>query len=154
MMKRAFVVALFAMLLGACATGGGGYGYNDRYGSGYGAPPDGYARCYDCGTVERIERVYGERGASGAGAVLGGIIGGVLGSQVGSGSGRNAATVAGAVAGGVAGHKIEQNRNEAPVYELFVRMDDGRRIVVDQRDLDGIREGSYVRVSGGRARLL
>jgi hypothetical protein len=33
-------------------------------------------------------------------------------------------------------------------------MDDGRRIIVNQADLDGIREGSYVRVSNRRARLL
>jgi len=33
-------------------------------------------------------------------------------------------------------------------------MDDGRRIIVNQADLNGIREGSYVRVSGNRARLL
>lgn len=141
---RLFSLALLSLLLAACASGG------NRY---YG-PSDGYARCYDCGEVERIERVYGERESSGAGAVLGGIIGGVLGNQIGSGSGRDAATVAGAIAGGVAGNRIEKDSRSAPRYELFIRMDDGRRIVVTQPDLNNIRTGSYVRVSGGRARLL
>ena len=117
----------------------------------YGPPPDGYARCGNCGVVERVERVYGERRSSGGGAILGGIIGGVVGSQVGSGSGRDAATVAGVIAGGVIGNNAEKNANAAGYFELFVRMDDGRRLVVTQRDLDGIRDGSYVRVSGGRA---
>lgn len=138
-----------ASLLAGCASSGPGYGYRDPgYSSG-----QRYARCHDCGVVERIERVYGRGGSSGGGAVLGGIVGGVVGSQVGSGSGRDAATIAGAIAGGVAGNEIEKNRNEAPRYELYVRMDDGRRIVVDQRQLDGIREGSYVRISRDRARL-
>ena len=151
---RFLILSFCALLLTACASGGGysNGGYSDRgYNSGR---YDGYARCYDCGTVERIDRAYGERTASGGGAVLGGIVGGVLGNQVGSGSGRKAATVAGAIAGGIAGNNIEKNRNSAGMYELYVRMDDGRRIVVDQRDLNGIREGSYVKVSGGRARLL
>jgi outer membrane lipoprotein SlyB len=153
MNTRILVSIALAALLSACASGGG---YNNqRYSSyddrarGY----DGYARCYDCGVVERIERVYGERRSGGGGAVLGGIIGGVLGNQVGSGDGRKAATVAGAIAGGIAGNTIEKNNNAAPMYELFVRMDDGRRLVVSQRDLRGIREGSAIRVSGNRAYL-
>ena len=32
-----------------------------------------------------------------------------------------------------------------------VRMDDGRTTVVTQKDLDGVREGGYVRVYNGRA---
>jgi outer membrane lipoprotein SlyB len=39
------------------------------------------------------------------------------------------------------------------MYELVVRMDDGRRLVVSQRDLSGIREGASVRISGSRAIL-
>lgn len=111
------------------------------------------ARCSDCGVVERIERIQGQRSTTGTGAVLGGIVGGVLGNQVGSGDGRKAATVAGAVAGGIAGNEIEKSHNTAPSYEVHVRMDDGRRIVVGQRDLSGVREGAHVIVSGGRARL-
>lgn len=159
---RLLLASSLVLMLGACASSGGGYSRSsypaDRYDNrSYDNRYDDrgqYARCYDCGTVERIDRVVGERTSSGGGAVLGGIVGGVLGNQVGGGSGRTAATVAGAIAGGVAGNAIEKNNNASAMYELFVRMDDGRRIVVDQRDLNGIREGSYVRVSSGRARLL
>lgn len=140
---RLILLPVLALFLAACAS-------SPQYGGGYGG---GYARCYDCGTVERIEEVRGERQATGTGAVLGGIVGGVLGNQVGSGSGKKAATAAGAIAGAVAGNELEKNVQAAPTYDIFIRMDDGRRIVVNQRDLGGIRVGSYVRVSGGRATL-
>jgi outer membrane lipoprotein SlyB len=110
-------------------------------------------RCSNCGTVQRIENDYRE-GSSGGGAVLGALVGAALGNQVGSGDGRKAATVAGAVAGGVAGNRIERNRNERGEYELEIRMDNGRRITVEQRDLNGIREGDRVVVRNGRARLM
>jgi outer membrane lipoprotein SlyB len=130
---------LFALtLLGACASGpqyAGGGGYDQGYGQGY---------CRDCGTVERIVQISGDRRASGGGAIAGAVIGGVLGSQVGSGSGRDAATVAGAIAGGVAGHNIEKNTNAAPRYEITVRMNNGRRLLYTQRDHHGLREGDVV----------
>lgn len=149
MIRTASVLAL-ALGLGACATGGYDRGYDRGYG---GSAPGGYAYCQQCGVVERIEQYYGQRRADGGGAVAGAIIGGVLGNQVGSGSGRAAATAAGAIAGGVAGHNVEKNVRDGARYDVFVRMDDGRRIVLTQRDLRGIREGSRVRVSGNSARL-
>lgn len=151
-MRLRFILALLAtLLLAACATPGGHYSNQGNYHRQ--PPPDGYARCHDCGVVDRIDRVYGERHSSGGGAVLGGIIGGIVGNQVGSGSGRAAATAAGAIAGGVIGNNAERNSQAAPWYELYLRMDDGRRIVVSQRDLNGIREGAYIRISNGRAYL-
>lgn len=151
-MRMRFLLALIPMLLlVACAAPRSDYYSGSQ---GYGQPArDGYARCQSCGVVERIDRVYGERQSSGGGAILGGIVGGIVGNQVGSGSGRTAATAAGAIAGGVIGNQTERNTKSAPMYELYMRMDDGRRIVVTQRDLDGIREGSYVRISSGKARL-
>lgn len=141
MQIRISILILALALLAACAT-----------------PPrhydDGYRNaCRNCGTIDRIERVYGERATTGGGAVLGAIIGGALGNQVGKGDGRKAATVAGAVAGGVVGNKIEQDQRNAPRFEIFVRMDDGRRLVVEQATLDGLREGDYVQIVGNRARL-
>ena len=152
-MRPRLLLALIAtLLLAACATPGGYYSRNQ--GGYHGRPPqDGYARCYDCGVVERIDRVYGERRSGGGGAVLGGIIGGIVGNQIGSGSGRAAATMAGAIVGGAIGDNAERNSQSAPWYELYLRMDDGRRIVVSQRDLNGIREGAYIRISNGRAYL-
>ena len=39
------------------------------------------------------------------------------------------------------------------VTEATVRMDDGRTVVITQRDLAGIRENTYVRVVNGRVVL-
>lgn len=157
-----------SVLLAACAS----TGYSDRYDAYSYDTYDRYdtrdsryydsrydnrydnRRCDRCGQVVDIERFYGEGRASGAGAVGGAIVGGVLGSQVGSGSGRDAATVAGAIAGGVAGHNIEQNAREGERYAIHVQLDNGRRVVVEQRDLNGVREGSRVIIDDGRARLI
>lgn len=142
-----FTAVILATSLGACAT-------SDRYGSSYGN--DSYrntgAVCYDCGTVVAISSYTGERKGSGAGAVAGALVGGVLGNQVGSGDGKKAATIAGAVAGGFAGNAIEKNMNDT-WYDVTVRMNDGRQLMVTQNNLDGIREGSRVVVRNGRAEL-
>ncbi|HBK55969.1 MAG TPA: peptidoglycan-associated outer membrane lipoprotein precursor [Xanthomonadales bacterium] len=145
---RLVSVLLSTLILAACASTSGGYRDYDR---GY----DGrHARCYDCGTVERIKVVRGERRSSGAGAVLGGIIGGVIGNQIGSGDGRRAATAVGAIGGAVAGDQIEKNQNAGPSYDLFIRMDDGERIVINQRDIGTIREGTYIELRNGKVHEL
>lgn len=141
-MRTRIVLMLLALLtLAACATPP--RYYNDGYRS----------ACNNCGTIERIERVYGERETTGGGAVLGAIIGGALGNQVGKGDGRKAATVAGAVIGGVIGNEAEKDQRSRPRFEIFVQMDDGRRLVVEQPTLDGLREGDCVQIVGNRARL-
>lgn len=149
MLIRTAIIVTFTLGLAACASPGyrGDYGYGYRY-------DDRPARCLDCGVVTRIERVHGERRASGAGAVAGAVVGGALGNQIGDGSGRRAATVAGAVLGGLAGNRIEKDVRSAPRYEIFVRMDDGRRLVLSQRELGGVREGARVVVQGNRVRLI
>lgn len=154
MNARLISAAALSLVLSACATGPG---YYDRGpGPGYGPPPPGAynTRCVSCGRVERIEQVYGDRRTSGTGAVVGGIVGGVLGNTVGKGDGRTAATVVGAVGGAVVGNEIEKNNNAAGSFDIYVRMDNGRRLILNQRDLGGIREGSYVDVEGNRARLI
>ena len=83
---------------------------------------------------------------------VGAIVGGALGNQVGKGDGRKAATVVGVVGGAVVGNEIEKNSNGSS-FDVYVRMDDGRRLILNQRDLGGIREGSHVQVEGNRARL-
>lgn len=145
MRMRVLLLSLTVFGLGACVTTPG---YYDQ-----GGYQDGYGQCGNCGTVEKIERVYGERQTSGGGAVLGAIIGGALGNQVGKGDGRKAATIAGAVAGGVIGNNVEKNERSAPRFEVFVRMDDGRRLVVEQPTLDGVHEGARVVLGDGRAWL-
>ena len=147
--------ALFATLAaGGCATTA-----DSSYGYGAATPAPAGTSCYDCGTVTRIE--VASTGTSNVpnatGAVLGGVVGAAAGHELAKDSSKgrqNTATVAGAVAGAVAGNAI-QNRAQAnnTTYNVYVRMDDGTTQVITQNDLNGIREGSYVRVSGGRAVL-
>jgi len=156
-LRIAAATALAACLAAAgCATSPGydsGYGYSS-------APPPTTGRCYDCGTVTRIDAHAGASNVPNAtGAVLGGIVGAVAGREIAKNStdskGRqNTATAAGAVAGAVAGNAI-QNRSQANNggYTIYVRMENGSTQSVNQADLGGIREGSYVRVYNGRAWL-
>ena len=140
--------AIAALAMAGCATT-----YPD---SRYDPPPVSSANCYDCGTVTRIDMV---GTASNRGTVTGAVLGGVVGAAAGreladdeSKGRRNTATVAGAVAGAAAGAAIGRNvSGGGSSYNVHVRMNDGRTVVVSQTDLDGIREGSYVRVYNGRA---
>lgn len=153
--------AIATLALAGCATspgyGGGGYSNNN---SGYGgmagnAPTN---RCADCGIVTRINTVASGRTAPNAtGAVLGGIVGAVAGHEIsdhtgGSRGNKNIAAAAGAVGGALAGNQIQKNVTN-DTYDITVRMDDGRTVVVNQRDLAGIRENTYVRVVNGRVVL-
>lgn len=143
-MRARILLLVLSSSLAACATSPG---YQQRYDDGYAA------YCGQCGTIEKIERVYGERKTTGGGAILGALIGGALGNQVGKGDGRKAATIAGAVAGGVIGNNVEKDQRSAPRFEIFVRMDDGRRLVIEQPTLDDLRDGDPVEIVGGRVRL-
>jgi len=147
-----------AAALAGCATTQPGY---SSYPSGnYGNSPGYYsnARCADCGIVTRIDAVQSTSTApSATGAVLGGIVGAVAGRTIshetgGSKGNQNVATVLGAGAGAVAGNAIQKNTTGGS-YDIQVRMDDGRTIVVNQRDLGGIRENTYVRVVNGKVVL-
>jgi len=144
------ISAVAAIALGGCATTSPGYGYGNQV-----PAASSPARCYDCGIVTRIDTVASGRTAPAAtGAILGGIVGAVAGREIsgrtgGSDGNRNVATVAGAVAGGAAGNAV-QNRVTDDSYDVHVRMEDGRNVVVNQRDLGGVRQNTYVRVVNGR----
>lgn len=132
-----------------CASTGAGYSSGGNYNSGN----NNYGNCYDCGTVTGIE------GASSGktGAVIGGIVGAVAGHEIsaqtgGSKGNQNLSTVAGAAAGAVAGNAIANNRDGGG-YVVHVRMNDGRVTSVRQSDLNGVRQGSRVRINNGRAYL-
>jgi len=156
-LRLAATTAMIATLaLAGCATTSPGYG--PSYGSS--APyPSSSTSCYDCGTVTRIDMV--QRGSTvpnRTGAVLGGIVGAVAGHEIsdktgGSKGNQNIAAVAGAVGGAVAGNAIQNRVQASSTYNVYVRMNDGRTVTVTQSDLGGIREGSSVRVNGGRASL-
>ncbi|MEJ7746928.1 MAG: glycine zipper 2TM domain-containing protein [Luteimonas sp.] len=148
------IAAVASLAMAGCATTSSpGYGYGT-------APPpsSSSASCYDCGTVTRIEMTSAGTSTvpNATGAVLGGIVGAAAGRELAddeSKGRRNTATVAGAVAGAVAGNAIQNNaqRNNGAAYNVHVRMNDGRTTVVSQADINGIREGSNVRVYNGRA---
>ncbi|MGE8214431.1 MULTISPECIES: glycine zipper 2TM domain-containing protein [unclassified Stenotrophomonas] len=153
--------AIASLALAGCATSpgyGGGYNGGNNYGNG--GYNNGYNqnRCTDCGIVTRIDTVASGRTAPAAtGAILGGIVGAVAGHEIsdktgGSKGNQNIAAVAGAAAGALAGNKVQQNVT-GNSYDIQVRMDDGRVIVVNQKDLGGIRENTYVRVVNGRVVL-
>lgn len=148
------VAAAAAIMLAGCATSPG---YSSAPAPSYGGSSyRGNSTCYDCGTVTRIEQVTtGSNAPSATGAVLGGIVGAVAGHEIsrhtgGSEGNQNVAAAAGAVGGALAGNAIQKNRTGSQ-YNVYVRMNDGRTTVVTQNDLDGLREGSYVRVYNGRA---
>ena len=166
-MNTKIVTAIAASLIAVGCAGPTSAQYSNRdrgYNDGYYAYEDAdrrdyrRTRCGNCGTVQRIEREYYGRGDDRddgtGGAIVGALVGAALGNQVGSGNGRKAATVAGAVAGGVAGKRIdERNGSRGDEFEIVVRMDNGRTVILEQRDLNGLREGSRVVVNGGVARL-
>ena len=145
-----------ATLALALGTAAGCASTAPAYGGSYGAPSGGGYQnsCGNCGTVTNIT-VGGASGTSGA--LIGGLVGAVAGHEVsaqtgGSKGNQNMAAVAGAVAGAAAGKAI-QDRVTGDTYNIHVRMDDGRTLVINQHDLRGIRENTYVRVVNGKAVL-
>src|SRR3546814_19037408 len=89
-------------------------------------------------------------------------LGGIGGAESGGGSSDRAggskgnqsmASAAGAVRGAIAGNAIQNRVQEGTTCRSTVRMENGNLRTVQQADLAGIREGSYVRISGGRASL-
>ncbi|MEK0265478.1 outer membrane lipoprotein SlyB [Stenotrophomonas rhizophila] len=151
--------AVATVALAGCATTSPGYG-SSGYNNGYGNAGGNYNtnRCADCGIVTRINQVASGRSApSATGAVLGGIVGAVAGHEIsdhtgGSRGNKNIAAAAGAVGGALAGNQIQKNVT-SDTFDITVRMDDGRTVVVNQRDLGGIRENTYVRVVNGKVIL-
>jgi len=158
---RQIVIGLAtAAALAGCATTQPGYSSYPSGGGNYSNSPSysSTARCADCGIVTRIDGVQSTSTApSATGAILGGIVGAVAGRTIshetgGSKGNENVATVLGAGAGAVAGNAIQKNQTGGS-YDIQVRMDDGRVLVVNQRDLGGIRENTYVRVVNGKVVL-
>jgi len=147
------IAATAALAAAGCASTSPGY--NSGYGGGYGNNTAPSSRCYDCGTIVAIEQATATQGSNIVGPVLGGIVGAVAAKELArkntdSQGRRNVATAAGAAGGAIAGNAI-QNRVEGgrAGYNIHVRMDDGRTVVIHQNDVGGLRNGSYVRVQNG-----
>lgn len=134
-------IVLLALTMVGCASNGVRYS-----GGGYGG-----GGCRNCGEVLTVDRVWVDRQASGGGALLGAIIGGALGHQVGGGSGKKVATGAGIVAGAVIGNEIEKGGGgEEQVFRIVMRLDDGRRAVITQREPPRVRRGDYAYIENDR----
>ncbi len=102
------------------------------------------------GVVEEVRRVP-LPGSSGGyiGTLGGGAVGGIAGATVGSGRGSQAASVAGAVAGSVAGRALESSLSAREGWEISVRLDSGRAMLVLQPDGEIFKPGERVRVLSG-----
>ncbi|KGQ20414.1 Outer membrane lipoprotein [Lysobacter dokdonensis DS-58] len=149
-MQMLAAAAVATLALAGCASTSPSYN-GSTSNNGYNTPPQS---CYDCGRVTRIDAVGGQQTSGATGAVLGGVVGAVAGHELAKDSSKgrqNTATIAGAAAGAVAGNAIQKNMNKASSYNVFVQMDNGQTVTVNQTDLGSIREGSYVRVYNGRA---
>ena len=104
------------------------------------------AACDECGTVIDLKKIEKEGESSGAGAVIGGVAGGVLGHQIGSGRGNTAATIAGALGGAYVGNKVEKNRNTVTIYQVVVKMENGKTRYFDYKEPTGFHMGDAVKV--------
>ncbi|WP_058835157.1 glycine zipper 2TM domain-containing protein [Luteimonas abyssi] len=149
----ATTAAAAMIALAGCATSPGGY--SSGYGSGYGTGGYNAPNCRDCGVVTRIER-RPDSNPNVAGPLIGGIVGAAAGREIArrntdSDGRRNVATGAGAVAGAVAGNAVQNRTGSGGMYDVHVRLNDGRTVVMVQQDVGGLREGSSVQVREGRA---
>lgn len=147
------LLSALMLFVAGCATNG--YG-NQRGGyDGYGSSNRDY--CAMCGRVTDVRRTYSDTDDHDAviGTVIGAVVGAVAGHQVGKGDGRKVATVGGAVAGGAIGHAVGSNRSRRgeDLWRVDVRLDDGRRATVTQRDDPRVRVGDYVEVRGNHVYL-
>lgn len=117
------------------------------------APPQQWTHpvCHVCGTVESVTPVERQGRATGLGAVGGGVVGALVGNQFGGGNGRTAATILGAVGGGFAGNAIEKNVRKTTVYEIAIRMDDGKVRHLERRA--PVAAGTRVTLQGNTLRI-
>lgn len=151
----AFSVTLLS-LTGVAALTGHLPGANATQEAGEGAAKNGSSNdsnkaaiCSSCGTVESVRLVERKGSGSGLGAVAGGVAGALIGHQFGGGSGRTVMTIAGAGGGAYAGNEIEKNINKTSVYQIRVRMEDGKLRTLTQREVPSVDSGDRVRIKNG-----
>lgn len=87
------------------------------------------------------------------GTVGGGVLGGIAGSGVGGGTGQAIATAVGAIAGSMLGSTIEEKVSQVSSLEMVIRKDDGKEIVVVQKQENGFVPGKRVRIVGSNTDL-
>jgi outer membrane lipoprotein SlyB len=100
----------------------------------------------EMGTVEAVNDAVIEGTKSPVGAVAGGILGGVLGSTAHGKRTQRVLTTAGALGGAAAGAAIEEKMTSKAAFEITVRLDGGRTIVIVQEADETFSVGDRVRV--------
>ncbi len=90
------------------------------------------AQSIEMGVVEAINEAMIEGTKTPIGAVAGAVMGGVLGHAVGGGSGQDIATAAGALGGAALGAGIEEKVTQADAWELTIKLDSGKMLIVVQ----------------------
>ena len=139
------VFAIAAFGVGGCAGGLGLFSEAEMERTG--ARGASVEQCVGCGTVESVDLVrFGESRQNGV----------ALASIVGGDFERSPAKSDSEVADAVVDSASELllRPENADVYEIFLRMDDGRHQVIQQLELRRIREGSRVLITHGNASLL
>ena len=94
---------------------------------------------YKTGVVEDVRKVIIKD--DGSGVMIGAMSGTVLGSVFGKGKGNVLSTLIGGLTGALAGYELDKANAE----ELFIKLDDGRDIVVVVKGVD-IKKGDRVRI--------
>ncbi|NPA11439.1 MAG: glycine zipper 2TM domain-containing protein [Epsilonproteobacteria bacterium] len=94
---------------------------------------------YEEGVVEDVRKVVIKD--DGSGTLVGAYSGMVLGSMIGKGRGNVLSTLIGGLTGAFVGYESDKANGE----ELFIRLDDGRKIVVIVKGVDILR-GDRVRI--------
>ena len=100
---------------------------------------------YKTGIVEDVKKVILKD--DGSGVMIGAMSGTVLGGMFGRGKGNVLSTLIGGLTGAFAGYELDKANGE----ELFIKLDDGRNIVVIVKGVN-IQKGDRVRIimSGSR----
>lgn len=108
------------------------------------------ARSISYGTIVSVRPVKIQADNRGViGGVGGGVLGGIAGSTIGGGTGQAVAAAVGAIAGAIGGSKIEEKLSQVDALELVIKKDDGKEIVVVQKEDSSLVKGARVRIVGG-----
>lgn len=142
-MKKMMLVSLAVLTLAGCTNS------SVYSGDVYKGDQAKTARDVSYGTIVNVRPIIIQSEDSPLGAISGAVLGGVLGNSIGGGRGRNITTAVGAIAGGVAGDKIGQEAAKTQGVELEIKTDNGKNIVVVQKqDQSLFRAGQRVRMVG------
>jgi len=102
---------------------------------------------YKTGIVEDTKKVILK--SNGSGTMIGAVSGTVFGSLMGRGKGNVLSTLIGGLTGALAGYELDKANAE----ELFIKLDDGRDIVVIVKGVE-IQRGDRVRIIMNGSRIV